>query len=254
MAALISSTALLLALHLPATSPQPSTTPGAGDRAADPVAYALLSAAHDARQVMPPGFPGFHCALVLEEGEASWKGKLVYRRAAETEVLFEGLDAERLAWARRQLLNLIGHRRGGDFRDGDGRHPLELVPGDSNDFGRLIRVHDGAGSSYRVRDGKVLEVTRTMDGSTFTISVIDTREADPGKYLANHFVVSYRDTATGAVQRFEGYRDSYARVDGVWLPVVRSVLTVTEEPTPSIRVLRLVDHRRLDEGEAAAAR
>jgi Protein of unknown function (DUF3386) len=221
---------------------------------ADPVAYALLKGAHDSRQVMPADDPGFRCDLVFEKGDATYMGHLVYRRQGQTEVEFDGLDEKSLKWVRDQVLNQVGHRRGGDFAKGDGKYPLQLGPKDDNPYGQLILVNDDMGSSYRVRDDRVLEVTRVADGLRFTISVIETMDADDGKYLANHFVVSYRDEHTGVLKKFEGYRDKYAHIDSLWLPVWRTVLEVGDAPSPLVRTIRYRNVVRLQpsEGEIQA--
>ncbi len=226
--------------------PAASAPAGAAPAAADPAAYALLEGAHDARQVLPPDYPGFRCELVYQEGDAILQGQLVYRRQGGTEIALEGLDDEAQRWVRDQVLNLAGHRRGGDFAEGDGRYPLQLGPDDGNPYGRLVIVNDDLQSSYRVRDDRVLEVTRTMDGSRFTISVIETMDADDGRYIANHFVVSYRDAATGVLRKLEAYRDGYARIDGVWLPTSRTILSVTDETSPVVRTLRFRKPERLE--------
>ncbi len=225
---------LFLLLALPAFAASAADQP----QQADPTAYALLKKAHDARQVMPADFAGFRCELTFQEGGEVFHGELVYRRQGETEVKLPGIGEARLTWARNQILNLVGHRRGGDFAQGDGRHPLQLGPADGSPYGPLILVNDGLGSSYRVRDDKVTEVTRTTEGSRFTISVIETISADEGKYLANHFLVAYRDAATGAIQKIEGYRDHYDRIGGVWLPTSRTVIDVADAPWPTVRTLR----------------
>lgn len=188
---------------------------------------------------MPEGFPGFRAELVFRQGEKTFQGEVVYRRQGETEVRLAGIDEASLGWVRGQILNLVGHRRGGDFAKGDGRHPLELGPNDGNPFGRLVLLHDGTDSRYRVRDNRVTEVTRTMEGSRFTITVVETIDADDGKYLANHFMVSYRDAETGTLQKVEGYRDGYAKVAGVWLPTGRTVIEIAGETTPTVRSLKL---------------
>lgn len=146
------------------------------------------------------------------------------------------------------LYNLVGHRRGGDFAQGDGRNPLSFDKGPENNFGRLINLNDRMQSSYRVRDNKVTEVTRVAGNTRFTISVMETLEADPGKYLANHFTVAYRDAKTNALKMFEGYRDSYGQVDGVWLPVGRYVYEFGESITPTVRVIRLKNIQILPAG------
>ena len=242
----------------PAAAEADTTTPAAGrmPNGADAVAYALLEGAHDARQVLPTDYPGFRCGLVYQQGDSVHEGQLVYHRKGAPEIEFSDLDEESLTWVHDQVLNQCGHRRGGDFADGDGRYPLQLGPRDDNPYGQLIVVNDDMQSSYRVRDDKVLEVTRVGDGMRFTISVIETMDADDGKYLANHFVVSYRDEQTGALKKFQGYRDRYAHVDGVWLPASRTILEVGDETSPVVRHLRYQSPVRLtdsDAGEQAAA-
>jgi hypothetical protein len=235
-----------------AESPAPGTATGTVTEAAaakpataNPAAYSLLKGAHDARQVMPADYLGFRCEVMVHEAEKTWTGTLVYRRGGETEVEIKGLDAENLEWVRGQLLNAVGHRRGGNFAEGDGKYPLELAEDDGNPFGRLILLHDKMDSRYRVRDDKVFEVTRTSDESCFTITVVETMEADDGKYLANHFLVSYRDPKTSALQKVEGYRDSYVHVDNAWLPASRTVVLIAEETSPRVRTIRLRKHEKL---------
>jgi hypothetical protein len=232
----------------PASEPQPAA---AKPQQADPAAYDLLKKAHDSRQVMPVDYPGFRCELVFQQGDQVWRGELIYRRKGETEVRLPGTDEASLGWARGQILNLVGHRRGGDFAQGDGRHPLQLGPDDGNPYGRLILLNDELKSSYRVRDNRVTEVTRVGGGSRFTISVLEAMDADDGKYLANHFIVTYRDAVTGALQKFEGYRDSYSRIHGVWLPTARTVIEVADELSPEVRTLRL---RKIEPLAAEAAK
>lgn len=236
---------LTFQVEQPAASENPTEAAATKPSTANPEAYSLLKAAHETRQVMPADFAGFRCELILREGDHSWSGTVVYRRGAEIQVDLTELDPDRREWVRDQLLNVIGHRRGGDFASGDGRYPLELAQDDGNPFGRLVVLHDAMDSRYRVRDNKVLEVTRTAEGSRFTITVIETMEADAGKYLANHFLVSYRDASSGALQKVEGYRDSYAHVDGVWLPDSRTVVAIAGETSPRVRTIRLRKHQRL---------
>ncbi len=236
---------------LPPAAPAAARDEAVGKpKQADPAAYALLEKAHDSRQVMPADFAGFRCDLVFQQGDEILRGELTYRRQGETEVRLEGADPASLEWARRQILNLVGHRRGGDFAQGDGRYPLQLGADDGSPYGRLILVNDGTQSSYRVRDNRVTEVTRTMDGSRFTISVIESMDADDGKYLANHFLVAYRDAATGVLQKFEGYRDNYSRIHGIWLPTARTVIEISDKPSPVVRTLRF---RKIEPLDAAVA-
>jgi hypothetical protein len=225
--------------------PQAGNPNGNGNPKADPAAYALLRQAHEARLVMPEGFPGFSADVIFTEDGKSFNGTLIYRRKGKTDIEFPSVSEKQKGWIQEKLMNLLGHRRGGDFAQGDGRNPLSFGKEPDNAFGKLIELNDGLGSSYRVNDNKVTEVTRTMGGTRFTISVLETMEADPGKYLAGHFAVAYRDEKTGALMKFEGYRDSYSQFDGVWLPTERIVVEFTEKAAPTMRSLRLKNIKTL---------
>lgn len=216
----------------------PPALNGAGNPQANPEAYALLKAAHDARQVMPADFPGFSATLYLSDNGQTHQGTLVYRRQGKTEINVPNLNEETRKWLEEKVLNLLGHRRGGDFASGDGRHPLSWGKEGENNFGKLIDLNDRMQSSYRVKDNKVTEVTRVGGGLRFTISVMETIEADPGKYLANHFTVAYRDEKSGDIKRFEGYRDQYAQFNKVWIPVARYIYDFDSKTTPVVRTIR----------------
>ena len=222
-----------------------------GNPAADPTAYKLLEAAHNNRQVMPANFVGFEAELVYTDGDAVKTGKIEYQRQGDTKITLDGLSKDDNDWLEDKVLNLIGHRRGGSFAQGDGKNPLTLVKGDVNSFGQLIKLNDFLKSEYRVKDGVVEEVTRTAGGTKFTITVLDTINTDAGKYLANHFVVSYRDEKTNALQEVEGYHDTYAQIDGVWLPTGRVVYEMADKVSPRVRTFRFRDIKFLKPTSAA---
>lgn len=205
---------------------------------ADPVAYKLLEDAHKNRQVMSDDFPGFTADVTFDNDGKTTKGTLRYKRGEESQVKFDGLEKDEKDWVEDQLLSIIGHRRGGDFAKGDGRYPLTLGA-DKNAFGQLINLNDQMQSSYRVRDNQVTEVTRTGGDLRFTISVIQTMKADEGKYLPQHFVVSYRDAKTGALKEVQAFRDAYQKLGGAWLPLSRTVVFFDDKTTPTTRSLRL---------------
>lgn len=92
---------------------------------------------------------------------------------------------------------------------------------------------------------KVMEVTREAGNVRFTISVMDTMETDGGKYLANHFTVAYRDKTTGALQKVDAFHDDYVNWNQVWVPAERIVVTLDEQTTPRVRILRFSDYKAL---------
>ena len=228
--------AALVLLLAATTFPRPALV--AEPAKADPAAFALLKAAHDARQVLPDDFPGFTATMTLQAGGKNYPGTVRFEKGKTAEVKFEGAAKDDVDWAVDQVQSTIGHRRGGDFAKGDGRHPLTFGTGPDaeNAFGKQILLNDFMQSSYRVRDGKVTEVTRVSEKLRFTISVIQTKTTEGGKYLPQHFIVSYRDAKTGALQEVQAYRDAYAPIGGTWLPVSRSVFFFEpKSDTPSLR-------------------
>ncbi len=190
---------------------------------ADPAAYALLKAAHDNRQVLPVDFGGVTANIAFNDNGKVCTGTLAYSKTDDVTLTMAGLSSDGREWLEEQLSNALGHRRGGDFAKGDGRNPITFTPNDGSPLGRQVTLHDGLHSFYRVKDNVVTEVTRTMGGSRFTITVLETTTAD-GKYLPRHFAVTYFDAATEALQSVEEFTDTYASTGGNWLPVSRRVI------------------------------
>lgn len=193
---------------------------------ADPDAYALLKSAHDSRYLVPPTFGGVQAEVVLNDNGRSATGTLTYTKAGDTDLQIEGVSAEARNWLHGQLSNAFGHRRGGDFAEGDGRHPITFTKqGENVLLGRQVRLNDELGSSYRVRDKVVTEVTRKMGAVRFTITVLEAQWLDSGKYLPRHFTVSYFRAKTGELLRAESFSDVYTPIEGIWLPASRRVVT-----------------------------
>lgn len=227
------------------TSPTDQKSQAAVDKipeGAEKDAWRLLKAAHDGRQVMPVDFNGFDANLTFTEDDTKYSGKVTYRKNTGTKIDIAHLKGEPLDWLQDKLASFIGHRRGDNFSDGDGKNPITFGAEDKSPYGRLVELHDRMNSKYRIKDNKVREVTRTTPESTFTISVMETMEADPGKYLSKHFIVSYRNLIDKSLEQVDGFRDGYDKVDGVWLPQKRIVLTVLkDQESPRTRIIELTD-------------
>jgi hypothetical protein len=234
-------------------SPTVPASATAGNPKADPTAYALLKAAHDARQVLPEDFPGLTAKVVFHDGEKTHEGTLRYTREGGAELKIEGPAKAESEWLTDQVQSILGHRRGGDFAKGDGRHPLTLGA-DKNAFGQLINLNDRMQSSYRVKDNKVTEVTRVAGGSRFTISVIQTMSTGAGKYLSTHFSVVYRDEKTGALQLVQAFRDKFSQIGTAFLPIERVVMSFEPEKiTPTERSIKFRDIEVLPGANRVAA-
>ncbi|RYG53623.1 DUF3386 family protein, partial [bacterium] len=220
-----------------------ATAEAMGNDKADPKAYALLKAAHDSRQVLPIDFTGYTAKVTYRDGATKLEGTVKLERGQGLKIDFPTATGDDKDWIEDTVGNIIGHRRGGTFATGDGKNPLTL--GDTNGFGQLIELHDRFNSSYRVQNNKVTEVTREMGDSRFTISVVQTIDADPGKYISNHFTVAYRSKSTGELQKVDAFHDDYANWNKVWVPATRAVVTIDKEVTPRVRTLSFSDYKAI---------
>lgn len=208
----------------------------------DEAASRLLSQARAARAFWQD-FPGFEADMEINRDGQVQRGTL--RVDERGKIRFDGV-ADPDGWANRILASLVGHRMDNSaeketpcaFDDHDERHPL----------GRAIRVLTGElHSSYRIRDNQIIVVNRTMNGSRFTITVLENVLNENGKYLPTNYLVNYWDAKTNALQRSEGHHQSWKRLGDYDLPVTVRVTTAvsgTGENAPlSTRSITLSKHR-----------
>ncbi len=217
---------------------------------AAPAAYALLKSAHAARETFPQNFAGFTAELTFNDNGRVSKGTVAYADAKGAEMKVEGLSEEATEWLQNQLNSLLAHRRNGDFAKGDGRHSITFGDDDKSPLGRLVQLNDSMKSSYRVRDNKTVEVTRTMMGERFTITVLDTTPTEGGKFLPRNFVVTYFDAKTGALKRTDMFSDVYARNGKIWMPVSRRIVKA-ENGQLTTRIIEISNPKMTAAAEAA---
>jgi hypothetical protein len=190
----------------------------------------------------PQGFAGFRADLSWHTEAASGSGAVVARTGPEVELEADGADE--LAWVVRELRSIVGHRQHSEYERGDGAHDKRLASS-AHVLGELVELGDSLKSSYRVVDGEISTVTRTMDGRRFTIVVHDRREMPNARTLPTTFTVFYWDAESGALTATEAYRDEVVEVDGIFLPAVRRVVR-GDGTGLSVRELRLTGHAMLD--------
>jgi hypothetical protein len=196
-----------------------------GDPTADPAAYALLKEAHDRREAFPAGFSGLSADVAMNDNGNEVKGSLTYTSSGDLKLTLSDASKQQEDWAREQLGSALAHRRQDDFVHGDGSHPLTFVPDDRSPLGRQIALNDRFKSSYRVKDGHITEVTRSMGALRFTITVLEDRSVEGGKYLPSQFIVTYFDAATGTIKQVDAYSDHFVKVSNAWVPSARRVVT-----------------------------
>lgn len=218
---------------------------------ANPEAFALLKSAHDARQTWPATFAGFTAEVMFNDNGKVSAGTLAYANTTGAEIKIKGLSEEAGEWLNNQLNSLLSHRRGGDFAKGDGRHPITFGVDDKSPLGRLLQLNDSLHSSYRVRDGQTVEVTRIMNGERFTITVLDTKSVEGGKYLPHNFTVTYFDAKTGQIKRSDMFTDAYEKKWGLWYPTSRRIVRA-ENGKLTTRIVEIRNPKSKSASEQAA--
>jgi hypothetical protein len=216
----------LTLLSITALGQQTTTTP-AVETKADPVAWNMLRDTRQTRYYFIENFAGFTSDVVVNDNGKIAEAVVNYDVGKGADLQFKGEHDAEKPWALQMVLNIIGHRRGGDFSKGDGRHPITFAEDDHSPAGRRVLLNDPMKGSYRIRNGRVTEVDRTA-GDHFTISIVEEILAGEGRYLPRHFTVTYFDPRSGAVKRTETFTDEYKQIQGVWFPASRRVLVAED--------------------------
>jgi hypothetical protein len=82
---------------------------------------------------------------------------------------------------------------------------------------------DPLATSYAIRDGRIVEVSRSLGRVSYLARDRATLSTEDGRDLSVEYDVVYRSTADGADLAVERTRDSYAKVGRYWLPSGRRV-------------------------------
>lgn len=188
----------------------------------------LLRAAQDGAYRLPPGFPGFTAALRLHDGRAVSDGTVTVPGDSAPELAIDAGDDD-VAWVRHELGSMAMHRRHRTYDEGDGRHEKRVAPDDGHALGRLVELEDAMRSTFRVRDRRLEQISRSHGGSRFTIVIQERASGPDGRSVSSAFSVFYWDEASGRLTRTDAYTDSHVVVDGVLLPAARQVATADDE-------------------------
>jgi hypothetical protein len=213
--------------------------------AATTTADDLLEAAHAAAYRFPKDFTGFTATLRTHAGEVGTV-TVTGPRAITVELPTHATEAD---WDREEITSMVGHRWASSYAEGDGRWAKRLEANSAGETGQLVKILDDPfDSAYRIVDGAIAEVHRTMGDVRFTIAIADRVQTLDGRWLPSHFTVFHWKTADGEdarrLIRADQYRDEYVRVDDVYLPARRTVVSATDDGLIT-RACELVTHRML---------
>lgn len=189
----------------------------------DPKAHDLLKTAHDNAWRFPESFAGLKADITVEAaGQDPIHGTLDVTGPRDYDLQLEAPE-DLMKWVSQQVASMIGHRWARPYEEGDGKYEMALED-DGDPRGPLLRqLNDPFQSSYRVNNGAITVVNRTMGTTSFSISMQEHIVASDGRSLPRAFTVSYRNTETDALDRVEIFQDTYGVLDGVDIPESRRV-------------------------------
>ncbi len=182
----------------------------------------LLVRARAARSVWQD-FPGFSADINVNLNGRQAAGRLVIE--PQGTLALELQDPVLREWAEEQLNSLVQHRMPEDnlpqgkvkYADNDLTHPL----------GRKIDLGDPElGSVYRIKDDVIMEVSRKMGKTRFTISMLEVTRDPDNKYLPRSFTMNLFDAATSELKSSLGFWNDWQRVGKFDLPkIITEVVT-----------------------------
>jgi hypothetical protein len=200
----------------------------------------LVREAHLNVHRYPPDFPGFRARLRLSTEEAVATGHVVVPADGPVRADVD-TDPGIRAWLDRELALMIDHRRHRPYEEGDGRWDKDVHDAPDAPLGRVVHLADPLHSSYRVERGQITRVARTLPVGRLTIIAQDQAAAPDGRRVTSDFVVVIQDEGTGAIASVDAYHDDFAEVDGVLLPALRRVTSMSAAGT-AVRAILLERH------------
>jgi hypothetical protein len=212
--------------------------------ASNSAAHEVLRRAHERGYHFPQNFAGFSATIRYIHDNALFTGTLEVHSPGKIQFNLDA-DAQELSWLRREIGSLCGHRWYAPYEEGDGRYELELSRDEHHPSGDLITFHsDPYNSSYRVRDGAIKQVNRTLGNQRFSINIQAHTPIREGLFLPAYFTVMFWSVEDTRLLRTAIYHDRYIEVGNVFLPAQRQVL-LADDAGQTIRHLELSEHRVL---------
>ncbi len=195
----------------------------------------LLREAFERRYRFAPGFPGFGAQITFGTPQEQYRGEVDLRGAGEVTLYSAAPDAES-AWALQELRALSRLSFGHDYERGEGRFHKSLVV-ESHELGPLIVLHgDPHEATFRVRDAKVLLMTRRQGGLVELVRVEHHHRLDDGQFAPARWVTELWDENQPDALRVERHWDLRKHVGGELLPMLHRVDCLAPEGGPQRQI------------------
>ncbi|MFN0021134.1 MAG: DUF3386 family protein [Pirellulaceae bacterium] len=204
-------------------------------------APALMRRARESRAAWV-NFPGFEANLKLFTDGHEQAGKIKVTAGGQVELSgFQLKDDKPVLTV---LRSLVGHRLGSGSEDSDVSFAEEPT---GHPFGRLIKFNSDTamGSHYRIKDDVIREVNRKSDSGRFTISVLEVRRNEEGKYLPGVYTVSFWNK-DGSLRSTTTTDETWQRVGAFDLPLTHHSISAAANELRSLR-MDFSGHKLLEE-------
>lgn len=185
----------------------------------DPRAAALMARAHETRYVWGTDITGaagkFRWTLDGRSGEGAFTADFKKRRGG-VQVTVESADSDAKQKVEQHVRSLIMHRAPQPARP---ETAFVIVVEDEERGPLIMPLGDAMHSTYRVKDGKLVQVNRTAHGSRFTIDVQAFEQLAEGRFHTTAYTVTMWDPDTGKrVGRNTFATEGFHNVGGVYFP------------------------------------
>lgn len=204
----------------------------------------LLSRAQDNTYRWPADFAGFHAALLLVCDGRSLHGTVEVAPGAQVFVELPGVEEDHTEWVHQQLSSVAMHRQPVPSGEGELRHVISYVDDPEqaeHPLGVKVAVADPLCSSYRIRDGRISEITRHPQTVTIRVQIQHRTETADGRFVPSHLVSTLSDPQTGQIRQVEVLDEEWTRLGDLVLPARRTVSTHTADGV-TVRSIELSGH------------
>jgi len=209
----------------------------------EPKARELLRQAFENTYRWTKEFKGFSADLTVVDNGKSFSGNVTVQTPQEVNLSLP--DEALQTWAQGQIGMMAVHRGPRQFEESDGRYVLTLGGDDHNPLGQLLLIHgDGLKSKYRIRNGQITQINRSMGPVRFTINVEDSLKTLNGKHLTTRYTVFYFNPQDHSIKQVESYTDHHAIIDTLYLPGKRRIIFV-EGGEVKVKTMVFEGHRFL---------
>lgn len=209
----------------------------------DPAARNLLRQAFDNTARWQKDFRGFTADLTINTDGTEISGSVTVKGPREVSVQLA--DEELRKWAEGQIGMIAVHRGPRSFEESDGKYSLTMDKNDQHPLGpRLVLNGDGMQSFYRIKDGRITQINRTMPHIAFTINVEESMLTQDRKHLTTKYTVYYYSPKDAKLTNVESFTDTHVRVSSSDLPESRRIISY-DNGRVVVRNLTFRNHKML---------